>query len=73
MRYLLVLLLLVGCAREKRGWYRDGATEEDFYRDRGQCVAQASAAPFGPMSDQALLIMGGCMQGKGWYMKPIPQ
>lgn len=61
MRYLIVLLLS-GCAAEG-GWDKPGATDQNFAMDRGQCVAQAYAAP-SSFQQQAIII--GCMQGKGW-------
>lgn len=67
MRYLIVLLL-VGCAKEG-GWDKSGATSQDFYQDRGQCVAQSFAAP---TAGQQQMIMIGCMQGKGWYWRENP-
>lgn len=64
MHYLAVLLLLAGCATKQGGWDKPGATEQDFHKDRGQCVAQAYAAP---TTFQQSAIVIGCMQGKGWY------
>lgn len=68
MRYLVVLIILAGCAAKTESfWVKPSATEADFHQDRGQCMAQSSAALQGPMSMQAMMIFGGCMQGKGWY------
>lgn len=65
MKYLFVLILLLGCAKEG-GWDKPGATEQDFHVDRGQCVAQSFASP---TNYQQQAIMIGCMQGKGWYWR----
>ncbi len=62
---VLVVLALAGCAKEGY-WVRQGASQEDFYRDRGACVAQASSVPFAPAM-QVAAVFSGCMQGKGWY------
>jgi hypothetical protein len=69
MRYLIVLLL-AACAQTEKGWDKPGATEDEFYRDRGQCVAQAYAAP---TAMQQTMIMAGCMQGKGWVWVERPR
>jgi hypothetical protein len=78
MRYLVVLLMfsaLGACATPKKEtyWVRPGASQQDFYQDRGQCMAQSSAVPAGPMSMQAMMVFGGCMQGKGWYTEERPR
>lgn len=65
----LVVLLLAGCASTERFWERPGASQQDFYMDRGQCQAQAFGAPYGPASLQAAMVFTGCMQGKGWYLR----
>lgn len=62
MRYLFILLL-GGCATTEGGWDKPGSSNQEFTQDRGQCVAQAFAAPT-PYQQQAIMI--GCMQGKGW-------
>jgi hypothetical protein len=71
MRYLLVLLTLCGCATTERVWVRQGATEQDFYVDRGQCQAQAFGAP-GMYTMQVAMVFSSCMQGKGWYTEERP-
>lgn len=73
MRYLVVLLL-VGCATTERVWERPGASQQDFFMDRGQCQAQSFGAP-GLNTFQVALIFNSCMQGKGWYTveRPIQQ
>jgi hypothetical protein len=66
------LAILVGCAaalsacgqQQQWHWERAGATERDFYQDRGQCNAQAFAVPGGLM--QVALVQNFCLQGKGW-------
>lgn len=65
MRYLLLLLMLVGCATgaPEGAWYRTGSTEQEFMQDRGACTAQAFAVP--NVLRQAI-ILDSCMQGKGW-------
>jgi hypothetical protein len=71
MRRLAVLLLLAGCATTHNAWFKDGATQQDFYMDQGQCKAQAFSAPGMPMM-QVGLVFNSCMQGKGWYLREVP-
>ncbi len=70
MRYLIVLILVAGCAVEGR-WDKRGATEDDFYRDRGTCFAQMESVPFAS-TNQKNNVFVGCMQGKGWYWTEVP-
>lgn len=62
MRYLIVLLL-AGCATKQGGWEKPGATNQEFMRDRGDCVSRAFVAP---AAYQQSAIITGCMQSKGW-------
>lgn len=63
--------LLLGCATTQWVWTRDGATTEDYYRDEGQCRAQAFAAPNATQNLlQVAIILNSCMQGKGWRQTP---
>jgi hypothetical protein len=59
-------MLLAACAQQKV-WYRDGATQQDFYMDQGQCKAQGFSVASGNMV-QAAMVFNSCMQGKGWYL-----
>ena len=56
---------LSACAQQQWHWERPGATESDFYQDRGQCNAQAFAVP-GAGLLQIALVQSSCLQGKGW-------
>jgi hypothetical protein len=70
---LIAAALCAGCATTpalESVWVKPGATQQEFYTDRGQCQAQA----FGPGNVhlmQAAIIMSGCMQGKGWYLQQV--
>lgn len=65
MRYLVVLLLLSGCAQTY--WARDtDNTEQAFNMDKGMCQAQAFGVP-GMYPMQVTMVYNACMQGKGWY------
>jgi hypothetical protein len=66
---ILITILLAGCATQQYVWRKSGATQQDFYQDRGQCQAQAFQGGVGSLM-QAAIIMNGCMQGKGWYQVP---
>lgn len=61
---VLLLIALAGCATP-RHWARADATTDDFYRDDGQCKAQAFAVPGAPLI-QAAMVYNACMRGKGW-------
>jgi hypothetical protein len=63
---LMPLLLLAACQNQGTTWQRDGATQQDFYMNQGQCKAQAFGLPGGNMMQMAI-VMGSCMQGRGWY------
>lgn len=69
MKYLLVALLLAGCAAKKMAyWEKPGSNAQDFNQDMGQCRAQAFGVP-GAMNNlmQVAMVQNACMQGKGWY------
>lgn len=66
MRIVLLVLLLAGCATTEHVWVKPGASDQDFYMDRGQCQAQAFGTP-GMYTMQIALVFSACMQGKGWY------
>lgn len=65
---LMVLLFgLAGCATDQV-WVRNGSTQDEFYRDKGQCQAQGfGIANTGLL--QAAIVFNSCMQGKGWYLQ----
>lgn len=66
----IALFALAGCAaRQEYVWTRPGATDQEFYQDRGQCNAQAFAVPGGNLM-QAVMVQNSCMQGKGWIQVP---
>ncbi len=65
MRYLLLVLLLTGCVKEG-GWVRPNATDDEWHRDRGACIAQMEAVPFAGSAQKAR-VFSGCMQSRGWY------
>jgi hypothetical protein len=58
---------LSACARQQV-WVRNGSTQDDFYRDRGQCQAQGFSVA-NPSLLQAAIVFNSCMQGKGWYLQ----
>lgn len=66
MRPLLTLLLssmLAACVNVS--WSRADGTDDDLYRDRGQCQAQALSATNSVIRQAD--IFEACMRGKGWY------
>lgn len=68
MRYLLVLLIVTGCATKQTYWEKPGASNEEFNRDMGTCRAQAFGVP-GATNNlmQVAIVQSTCMNGKGWY------
>jgi hypothetical protein len=69
MRYLVVLMLIAGCATTQRYWEKPGASVQEFNADSGQCNAQAFGVP-GAMYNQiqVAVVYNQCMQGRGWYV-----
>lgn len=65
----LIGLLLASCATHKV-WVKDGASDQDFEMERGQCQAQALSAP-NPLNEGG--VFNGCMRGKGWKIIKVPR
>jgi len=65
-RVALVLLLLTACAPQKV-WYKEGASNQDFGMDMGQCKAQAFGIS-NPTLFQIAVVQNQCMFGKGWNL-----
>lgn len=62
----LISMMAVGCAtREQTVWVKPGSTEDEFLRDRGQCIQATFSVPFATAFQQTAVFVG-CMQGKGW-------
>ncbi len=60
------VVLVSGCATTPEYyWYRDGASNQQFNMDSGQCRAQAFSVA-GASMFQAVMVMESCLQGKGW-------
>jgi hypothetical protein len=67
---LLLVACMAGCATQpKTVWYKAGSTEDEFMRDRGQCIQATFSAPLATTFQQ-MAIFSGCMQGKGWQERP---
>ena len=65
---LAALFLLYGCATTETYWVKPGASNSEFYQDRGQCQAQAfSYTPY--LNTRTVMIFQSCMSGKGWYQE----
>lgn len=69
MRHLILIAALAGCATTEKVWMHPTANQQQFAQDRGQCIAQAYAAP---TTFQQSAIFNGCMQGKGWALQDKP-
>jgi hypothetical protein len=61
-------LTLAACATQQKNWYRDGASQQDFAMDQGQCQAQSFGVP-GASVLQVALVYNSCMRGKGWVLQ----
>lgn len=65
---LVSVILLAGCApKTETFWEKSGASQQDFYQDKGQCDAQAFSVASGNLM-QIAIVQNGCMRGKGWYL-----
>ena len=68
MKLFVVLapLVLAGCATQQATvWVKDGSTQDEFARDRGQCIQSTYSVPLASTFQQ-MAVFSGCMQGKGW-------
>ena len=68
MRIFLMLvlqtLLISGCATK---WTKDNYIEQEFHRDKGECLAQCGQASGAQGCTYATEhIYDSCMMGKGW-------
>lgn len=67
---LIAIATLAGCASSPdMVWVRDGSTEDEFMRDRGQCIQAMYSVPLAD-NFQKMAVYSGCMQGKGWRSVP---
>jgi hypothetical protein len=70
MRHMTVLVLLAACAAAPSYyWQRAGATQEDLYRDTGQCETQMYSLHPLASDEQKFSAYGACMQGRGWRLR----
>lgn len=66
----LTALALAGCATGNDfTWEKAGGTQDEFHRDRGQCMQATFSMPFAA-AQQQMAVYSSCMQGKGWYAVP---
>jgi len=68
LAFALATLWLAACATRQQVWVRNGSTQDDFYRDQGQCKAQGFGVANANLL-QAAIVFNSCMQGKGWYLQ----
>lgn len=69
---IVAVALIQGCATTQGTWYRQGATEAEFYAERSQCKVVQLSAPrqrtlMGAVESDELF--GHCMMGKGWAFR----
>lgn len=71
----VICVILAGCASAGGGgagggsnmrWEKQGGTQDEFHRDRGQCIQAMMSTPFATTNDK-MAIYASCLQGKGWY------
>ena len=60
------LLFAVGCASKQEYWTKQGASDQEFHMDLGQCNAQAFSVAGGNLL-QIAIVQNSCLRGKGWY------
>ena len=68
MKYLVVLLMVAGCASRPTPqyyWHKAGATQRELSIEGAQCQSNAYSVPFAPVQQQLHVYMT-CMIGKGW-------
>ena len=66
----LTALALAGCATGNDfTWEKAGGTQDEFHRDRGQCLQAMSSVPLAGVQQQ-MMVYSSCLQGKGWYAVP---
>jgi hypothetical protein len=61
-----ITLSLLGCAHTQPYWEKQGASNQDFQMDLGQCQAQAFSLANGNLF-QIAIVQNSCLRGKGWY------
>lgn len=63
----MTLVALLGCAKP---WHRPGATQMEFQRDKGECMAQARSMSFDQSFAGSFAAVSvwypPCMEGRGW-------
>ncbi len=71
-RNLILTILIIGLSAcqpiQQKSWYKEGATQQDFAMDMGQCRAQAFSISGGSLL-QIAIVQNACMQGKGWSLQ----
>lgn len=60
--------MLLGCATQQNYWVKQGASNEEFEMDKGQCTAQAFSIPNATLM-QIAIVQNQCLRGKGWYLQ----
>lgn len=66
--FIAAAVALAASACAPSAWVKAGATQQEFYADRSECMGRAG---FGAASDDfgralALSVSNDCMRGKGW-------
>lgn len=84
---MAVLVTLGGCATETPAqvapqpqlvWYKAGATQQDFLRDRYTCTQEAQVLPQNPTLlnspyhlARSLALFSQCMNARGWVQRKV--
>lgn len=84
---MAVLVTLGGCATQPTAqvapqpqlmWYKTGATQQDFLRDRYSCTQEAQVLPQNPalLSSsyhlaRSLALFTQCMNARGWEQRTV--
>ena len=69
-RRFLAASAVLGLAACKTPYQKEGATAEDFERDKYICLAEARAGSWGWGFARDPGLFAKCMEGRGWSQKP---
>lgn len=82
--FFLVMLSILFCCSPKLYWQKPNSTEDDFNRDKYECMREAQQ----PNSSSVINLYGGyansgmhtnmelattCMRARGWRLEPAPK
>ncbi|KAA0258827.1 hypothetical protein FHQ18_02440 [Deferribacter autotrophicus] len=66
----LIIFLLLGCV-SKKIWTKPGLTQEEWERDKAQCIYEAQKATVGTYGFEIPMLVESCLKAKGYT--PVKQ